>query len=279
MKPSVSEKEGRSLSVLIGDARVYFSLDAVGIEKQLERERQGYAFQPRNSKDKMRLTFLSHSRSDKTARSWQDSGGDRLENHLREIAVELIVQAEQSYRGGMIYHRELLIQRKAEVEERERKRQIEADRQRKERQAKLEKARVDHLLGQVETFHRAGLIRTYVAAIHQANKSAPQPMSDEELKSWSEWALGQADRIDPVVSGRYKTRPVDSNRIARSDDRMKTGWDMYCSSPSSPTSFFIILQSPNARGEKRHVMIFQADSYRFCRASAHAHLGPQSTHK
>src|SRR5206468_2402825 len=59
MRPCVSGKEGRDLSVVVGDTYVSFSLDAAGAEKQLERERMGYAFQTRNPKDKMRLS-LSH---------------------------------------------------------------------------------------------------------------------------------------------------------------------------------------------------------------------------
>lgn len=50
-------------------------------------------------------------------------------------------------------------------------------------------------------------IRAYVQAILEANKSAPDPMSAEDLRAWEEWALAQADRIDPVKSGAYKTFP------------------------------------------------------------------------
>jgi hypothetical protein len=57
--------------------------------------------------------------------------------------------------------------------------------------------------------HQAGQIRAYVAAIHEANKTAPQPMSADELDAWTQWAMAQADRIDPVLSGLYKTRPLE----------------------------------------------------------------------
>jgi hypothetical protein len=207
MKPSVSGKEGRDLSTIIGDQRVAFSLDGVRAEKQLERERRGYAFQARDPKDQMRLSLVDWRSSADECRSWQDSGDDRLENHLREIAVELIVAGEQHHRDSAIHHREWRIQRRAELEEEERKQKIEEERKRREHQAKLEQARVEHLLSQAAAMHRAEQIRAYVAAIRDANKTAPDPMSDEELNSWAKWALAQADRIDPVVSGHYKTRP------------------------------------------------------------------------
>jgi hypothetical protein len=37
--------------------------------------------------------------------------------------------------------------------------------------------------------------------------TAPHPMTPQELDEWSTWALSQADRIDPVASGAFRTRP------------------------------------------------------------------------
>ena len=39
--------------------------------------------------------------------------------------------------------------------------------------------------------------------------AAVQPMTDEEIAHWSNWALQQADRIDPICSGRYRALPQD----------------------------------------------------------------------
>jgi hypothetical protein len=209
MKPSVSGKEGRDLSVLVGDRSVGFSLDSAGAGKQLERERMGYGFQSRTNGDRMSLSLSSWRSSQSSGRSWQDEDGVRLESHLREIAIELIVSGEQNYRDGLIHHREWLIKHKAELQEEERKRKLEEERKRRERQAKLEQARVRHLLAQADAMHQAGQIRAYVAAIQEANKTAPQPMSADELHAWTHWAMSQADRIDPVLSGAFKTRPSE----------------------------------------------------------------------
>lgn len=113
--PTISRKEGRNLSVLVGDTRVSFYLDAAGAEKQLERERMGYGFQARDHDARMLLSISSWD----SRRSWQDKQGDRIEKHLREIAIELIVAGEQQYRDGVIRRREWLIQRKKDLEERE----------------------------------------------------------------------------------------------------------------------------------------------------------------
>ncbi len=208
MHPSISGAAARDLSVVVGDTHVSFYVDAASSEKQIERERMGYGFQGRDGMNKMRVS-ISSWRGHEASRSWQDSEGDRVEKHLREIAVGLIVAGEQQHRDALVRHREWLIQYKKELEERERQRKIEEERKRRERLEKLEKRRVDHLLGQAEAMHKATQIRAYVAAIWEANKTAPEPMSADEINSWVQWALSQADRIDPVVNGSYKTRPTE----------------------------------------------------------------------
>jgi len=210
MKPSYGGKEARDLSVMVGNQRVSFSLDSVSAENQLQRERAGYSFDARGEHDKMYLALTNWRFPEKSCRSWQDGKGDALEKHMREIVTELIVAGEESYRQGLIQHREWMIKRKADLLEKKRQAEIEAERKRLERQARLEQRRIDHLLGQADALHRAGQIRAYVTTIRDVNKTAPQPMSDEELDSWAEWALAQADRIDPVASGSYRTRPAES---------------------------------------------------------------------
>jgi hypothetical protein len=116
---------------VIGHTHVSFLLDAAGAEKQIERESNGYPFDARDPKAKMRLS-LSHWRShDANAKAWQDSDCDRIENHLRDIVVEIIVLGEHAYRAGQVWHREHLIERKARVEEQIRQRRIEEDPSRK----------------------------------------------------------------------------------------------------------------------------------------------------
>ena len=102
--------------------------------------------------------------------------------------------------------RALRVDRKAALEDAERKRR-EEERRRRELEAKREQARIDHLLGQASALSRAEQIRAYVAAVRALNSTAPEPMTPTALDEWCGWALAQADRIDPVHSGAYKTRP------------------------------------------------------------------------
>lgn len=209
MKPRVSGKEGRDVSVTVGDTHVPLLLDAAGGAKQLERERHGYAFVPRGDKDRMRLSVSAWWSAETDRPSWEDQPGSPVERHLREIAAAIIVFAEQSVRDSASYAHARRIERKAELEEAERARRAEEERRRQERLAQLEKARVDLLLAQADALSHAQQIRAYVDAVRTLNPQAPDPMPADELESWTRWALSQADRIDPVISGAYKHRPTE----------------------------------------------------------------------
>jgi hypothetical protein len=154
IRPTLRGKEGRDLSVTVGNTHVSFTLDSIAAAKQLERERQGYGFMARGDKDKMRLSISRWWPSETAIPSWQDEPGAPLERRLREIAATMIVFAEQTLRDAALSAHAHRIERKAELEEARRKQQAEEERRRHERQVKLAKARVDHLLGHVMA-HRA----------------------------------------------------------------------------------------------------------------------------
>jgi len=208
MKPSLRGSHARELSVTVGDQTLFFKLDSAVAQKQIAHENRGYSFAHRGDKDPMEL-ILTKWHHPSEVLIWRDSNDVRLEDQLREIAVSMIVTGEEHYRIKQINHREYLTERKARAEEDARKRLEEAERQRLEQIARLKKERIDHLLGQAHAMQQAGQIRTYVAAVQIANKGAPAPMTDDELSTWTLWALSQADRLDPVTSGRYRERPAE----------------------------------------------------------------------
>ena len=211
MRASVSGKHGREVFVKVADTAVPLSLDATGAAKLLERERSGYSFVTRGNKDTMRLALSRWWGAEPNVQCWEDKKGDRLERHLRDIAAAIIVFAEQHVRDSAARLHGWRIERKAKLEEAERKRLAEEERRRQERQAQREKARVDHLLSQARAFRQAEQIRAYVSGVRAINATAPDGLPPTELNAWSSWALVQADRIDPVLSGAYKTRPAESD--------------------------------------------------------------------
>lgn len=48
---------------------------------------------------------------------------------------------------------------------------------------------MDGLLSQAAAFRQATEIRAYVEAVQLANKTDPNPKTDEELTIWVKWAL------------------------------------------------------------------------------------------
>lgn len=209
MHPHVSGKHARDVHVTVGSTAVRIDLDAISATKFIEAERRGDPFRTRNDRDGLRLAISRHWYGETARQVCEDNKGARLERQLRDIAAAIIAFGEETLRDTTVRAHAYRLERRAELLEEERQRRAEAERLRRERQAQREKARVDHLLGQARALDQARQIRAYVAAVRELNPGAPDPMSEEEFTAWSAWALTQADRIDPVLSGAYKTRPVE----------------------------------------------------------------------
>lgn len=204
MKPAYHGKQARDLSVKVGDQAIHFSLESMNVGKQLERERQGYSFEERGHKDPMQLVLAQQHSTDENIKKWVDDENGKIENFYRDIAIEIIVKGETRYRDSEIRHHEWLIEHKSDLLEKKRLRLIEEERQRVEKRKKYEQACIDQLLGQANSFRQANEIRSYVEVARKANSTSGNPLCEQEFESWAEWALEQADRIDPVKSGQFK---------------------------------------------------------------------------
>lgn len=64
---------------------------------------------------------------------------------------------------------------------------------------------MEALLGEAEALGQADRIRSYVAEVRRRVATASSLASIAEAEAWASWALGEADRIDPVVSGKFLT--------------------------------------------------------------------------
>jgi hypothetical protein len=152
--------------------------------------------------ERLCLSILRGFGSEEILASWQDDDTQKLEMRTTEIAVQMILTAEIRYREGALRHYQWRVQRKAELEEQERKRKLEAERAQKERQRRIEEGRINRLLRDATAFQQAGAIRRYVEAVRSAQARDTASVT-EEFERWSRWALAQADRIDPAVGGRF----------------------------------------------------------------------------
>ena len=107
------------------------------------------------------------------------------------------------YREGIQHHYNWLVQRKTDLEEKERQRQAEQVRLEQERQQQREQARIDRLLTDASALRQAGEIRSYVERVVNSVAAEGPELPSAQLDTWVTWAIAQADRIDPVRSGRF----------------------------------------------------------------------------
>src|ERR1700676_530690 len=197
-KLAIRDHEGRSIHFSFYQRRVGIRLDRLRRAK-----RQGHAANPPDADEaKLSLSILEPTHSENERLAWQDDEQGKVETRITEIAIQIILAAELQYREGVIRSYEWRVQRKAELEEEEREKKRQAERAERERQKRLEQARIDRLLKSAAAFQQSGAIRKYVEAI-RATQADNAACSGEELERWSQWALAEAERIDPVVGERF----------------------------------------------------------------------------
>lgn len=198
-KPVVGSRDLSNLQVTFFQQHIGIRLD------RIKQFRRGSSANKPNASDDNKLSFSileSCYGSDKERLSWQDDDADKIEARIAEIARELILTAEVQYRESALRQYQWRVERKAELEEEERKRKLEAERRERERLKRLEQARIDRLLKDAAAFQQAAAIRKYVEAIQLAQGCSSVSMADD-LERWSKWALAQADRIDPAIGGSF----------------------------------------------------------------------------
>jgi len=135
--------------------------------------------------------------------AWLDKPDDKIEGHLTDIAINILVAGESACRHKEASHYKWLSSYKAELIERARKEKEEAERAERQRRLEEEQARVDRLLSEAKTLREAEEIRAYVTAVLKVNETSVDPVPENDLNDWKKWAWEQADRIDPVRSRRF----------------------------------------------------------------------------
>lgn len=195
---AISDREACSIHFSFYQRQVGIRLNRV----KRPRHRGYAANSPDADETKLSLSILESVGPEKERIAWQDDEQGKVETRVTEIAIQIILTAELQYREGVMRSYEWRVQRKAELEEEERERKRQAERGERERQKRLEQARIDRLVKGAAAFQQAGAIRKYVEAI-RASQADNSGCSTEELERWSQWALAEADRIDPVVGAKF----------------------------------------------------------------------------
>lgn len=212
MKPSTRGQDVRELSVQVGEQHVHFTLDRIASRG---RSSQAVSSGGKSMPERMRLQIPSWRHDAPVRETWEDGDGEKLEDRLEDIVAGLVVAGELQYREWRQRQHEWAIERKAELEEEARRRKEEAERRERERRIQAEKARIERLLNEALALRQATDIRAYVEAVRAANASAANPLPQEKVETWAAWALAEADRIDPVRSGRFLEQQVSRAEAAQ----------------------------------------------------------------
>jgi len=130
----------------------------------------------------MKLTIPAGHGASANEASRQDTDAARIEAELHEAVVALIVAGEAQYRAAVHAHLEWLIDRKAELEEEERRRWAEEERRERERLAKLERERLERLFSAANDWRRAADLRAFVEAVRAANPDMSTPATVDNLR-------------------------------------------------------------------------------------------------
>ena len=132
--------------------------------------------------------------------SWQDEAGSRLESRIGEIAVALIVAGEAAFRRRLKEAEIRDEQERIERLRREEEARKERERQRLEHIRKQNEQRIADLRMSGELLRQSQDLRALVVAVRLAMQQRAD-VTTQSLSAWEEWALGEADKLDPILSG------------------------------------------------------------------------------
>lgn len=124
--------------------------------------------------------------------TWRDDKSGKIEEKLANLAASLIVEGERRFRSQL---------KKDEwIEE---QRRIEEETRRTERLEKLNATRLANLKTSGDLMRQAQDIRALVAEVGQAIRDGVHQLDPSKVEAWEKWALGEADRLDPIKSGQF----------------------------------------------------------------------------
>ncbi len=189
-------KNPGEFSIKVGDSVTRFTLGKPNEERQ-SWDITSDARRPASEPMQLKVVWWGHPPGDLTL-AWMDTPEAPLESLLAEIVTHLIVLAEVQVRASEHHWYRRRAERKEELIEAERQRKEEERRKERERQRRLENARIEKLLHEAMSLRLADDIRRYVAAVNARNTGSTEPVPEPTMAEWSQWALEQAKRIDPV---------------------------------------------------------------------------------
>lgn len=196
-KVSIGGREGRDLGVRIGGQYVSFALDGASRKRSDSRAYHSQTLPQFTPNEKLKLEILNLDPIPDMQWTWAD-GDQKIEAHLSDIVVCLILAGEIHFRRHRQTNYEWEVERLQELREKRRKEKEEAERQERLRLEREARERIRQLLQEANNWRRARDIRDYVATVQATAAGMASVRDANKISAWVSWALAEADRIDPL---------------------------------------------------------------------------------
>lgn len=191
-KPSLRGEEAEELGVIVGNFNVSLTLTKV---EQRSRPAKDKAAPP---KPRLQLEIVNWAQGGEfPLNHWCDTEETSLEEHLPQIATNLLVAGEMLYRGHAIWDHKHLTVRKAEQDEKIRQAEEKAAREAEAARLADQQRRHDALLAAADNRQKAQILRALVAEAEQQ----PNVVAAAGFETWRTWVLAEATRLDPFADG------------------------------------------------------------------------------
>lgn len=190
---SVSSADLHNITFLIGDTCIKVEIQSL---RRTARAKIGSA-RERDERMKLKATGWPHING--VPSEWADGDTQFLENRIVEIARDLLVMGELTYRTAAHEQYDWRVKRKHELEAEAREAHARMEQEENKRRLRQEEKQQKWLLSQATNRRQADEIRALVHALDAKHRGSPEVLCDEAYRNWRAWALTQAESLDPCL--------------------------------------------------------------------------------
>lgn len=187
---SVGNKDLDEISFRVGDTGVTVRITSFGGAARTGERRSA-------AKESMMLKATGWPRISGVPSEWADSDSQRLETRIVEIARDLLVMGEMTYRAHARQQHAWRVARKNESEHKAREARERQERETRQRHLQRQAERRDWLLLQAANLTRSEELRALVQALDARAGVGSESPDEHGYRQWRSWALAQADLLDP----------------------------------------------------------------------------------
>jgi hypothetical protein len=148
--------------------------------------------------DRLRLSILDVHGARPERIAWEDSEEVVLETLMTDIVVELTTTAEINYRDTCARRHLWVTEKREALQRRLEEERASAEAAAHDHGVALRRARRENLFGMVTDYRRARTIRLFVSAMRRRFSEGSGMVAQADFEGWCDWALVQADDLDPV---------------------------------------------------------------------------------